>query len=76
MTILKKVKSHPEPVPFKIYADFESDLESVKSIKSSTQKISRSHSLCSLLFFICNIAQINHFVMYNNDSFEESQISF
>ena len=34
----------------------------------------RSHSLYSLLFFICNMAQNIHFVMSNNDSFEESQI--
>ena len=29
-----------------------------------------------LIIFICNTVQINHFVTYKNDSFEETQISF
>ena len=33
------------PVPFKIYNDFECNLESNESYESITQKISRSHSL-------------------------------
>ena len=33
------------PVPFKIYADFECNLESVESYEGSYSKVSRSHSL-------------------------------
>ena len=32
------VKSHPKPVPFKIYAVFESNLESVKSYEGFYSK--------------------------------------
>ena len=38
MPALKKVKSHPKPVPFKIYAVFESNLESVKSYEGFYSK--------------------------------------
>ena len=38
MPALKKVKSHPKPVPFKIYAIFESNLESVKSYEGFYSK--------------------------------------
>ena len=38
MPVLKKVKSHPKPVPFKIYAVFESNLESVKSYEGFYSK--------------------------------------
>ena len=31
MSVLSKIKSHLKPAPFKIYADFESILESVRS---------------------------------------------
>ena len=51
MTTLKKVKSHPKQVPFKIYANFESNLESIKSYKGFySKKTSRPHSLCSFLY--------------------------
>ena len=33
------------PVPFKVYADFECNLESVESYEGSYSKVSRSHSL-------------------------------
>ena len=62
MTVLKKVKSDLKPV---LCADFESIFESVESYEGFYSKISRSQSL---YFFICNIAQVNHFVMYNNDN--------
>ena len=46
MPALKKVKSHLKPVPFEIYADFESNLESVKSYEGFySKKISKSHFL-------------------------------
>ena len=38
MPALKKVKSHPKQVPFKIYAVFESNLESVKSYEGFYSK--------------------------------------
>ena len=38
MPALKKVKSHPKLVPFKIYAVFESNLESVKSYEGFYSK--------------------------------------
>ena len=33
------------PVPFKVYANFECNLETVESDDGSSQKVSRSHSL-------------------------------
>ena len=55
MTIKAKIKFDIKPVVFKIDADFESILESVKSYEGFySKKISRSHSL---LFLICSIAQ-------------------
>ena len=43
-------------------------------MKGSTQKNIQITFLVFLVVFICNIAQINHFVMYNSDSFKESEI--
>ena len=43
MPALKKVKSHPKPVPFEIYADFESNLESVKSYEGFYSKKYQNH---------------------------------
>ena len=38
MTIKTKIKSDLKPVPFEIYADFESNLESVKSYEEFYSK--------------------------------------
>ena len=46
MPALKKVKSHPKPVPFEIYADFESNLESVKSYEGFYSKKYQNHIFC------------------------------
>ena len=55
MKIKTKIKSDLKPVLFKIYADFESNLESVKSYEGFySRKISISHSL---LFFICILSK-------------------
>ena len=60
-TMLKKVKCHPKPVPFKIYAIIDSNLESVIVRKGSTQKNIKITFLVFLVVFICNTVQINHF---------------
>ena len=46
MTVSKKVKCNPKPVPFKVYADFESNLESVKSYEGFYSKKYQDHILC------------------------------
>ena len=61
MTASKKVKSRPKPVPFKIYADFESNLESVKSYEGFYSKNIKNTFLVFLLVFIYNTVQINQF---------------
>ena len=43
MTIITKTKSYPKPVPFKIFADFESILESVKSYEGFYSKNYQEH---------------------------------
>ena len=47
MTTLKKVESHPKQVSFKIYANFESNLESIKSYKGFYSKKYQDHILCA-----------------------------
>ena len=55
MTIETKTKSNPKPVPFKIYVDFESILESVKSYEGFCSKKYQDHILsvpCCFSFVI------------------------
>ena len=51
MTIRTRTKSHPKPVPFKIYADFEPILESVKSHKRFYSKKCQDHIPCVFYCF-------------------------
>ena len=48
MRVLKKVESYLKPVPFKIYADFESILESLKSYE---RIYSKNIKITFLIFF-------------------------
>ena len=43
MSVLKKVESYLKPAPFKIYADFESILESLKSYERIYSKKYQDH---------------------------------
>ena len=43
MRVLKKVESYLKPVPFKIYADFESILENLKSYERIYSKKYQDH---------------------------------
>ena len=45
MSALSKTKSHLKPVPFKVYANFEPNLESVKSNEKFCSKSYQNDNL-------------------------------